>query len=418
MISTPKQTRRTTAWYSYYAGYSPQFVKDVLLNFGKTDGVVLDPWNGSGTTTHTASEQGYRSFGFDINPALTTIARARLTPIIVADSLAPIASEILLRAVHTITPVEDSDPLLAWFKIPAASEIRAISDACSAVLGQESRPSNAVSGAAPVPVLTAFFTCAVFLAVRGLIRRFGTSNPTWTRIPKGHQHKLNPGRKVIESHFLSATSILRDKLTIDADAPTANITTADSRRLPIAGHAASLVVTSPPYCTRIDYVRATMPELAVLNVTAQSTRDLREQTFGTTAVRSLTKRANESQVELGEYAKTLVASVAGHPSKGSERYYTPWIKQYVEDLQLSCGELHRVASPGAKACLVVQDSYYKEIHVDLQRLVSESLGASGWKFSDRFDFPVAITRSSMNPRALKHRTDRSANETLLVFGRI
>lgn len=45
--------------YRYYAGFCPEFVTDALrhaqVGIGK---LVLDPWNGSGTTTASARELG------------------------------------------------------------------------------------------------------------------------------------------------------------------------------------------------------------------------------------------------------------------------------------------------------------------------------------------------------------------------
>src|SRR5438128_2141314 len=65
--------------YRYYAGFSPDFVRDVIvgLSLGPTD-LLVDPWNGSGTTTTIAEELGIPSWGGDVNPAMIVIAKARL----------------------------------------------------------------------------------------------------------------------------------------------------------------------------------------------------------------------------------------------------------------------------------------------------------------------------------------------------
>ncbi|WP_410712175.1 DNA methyltransferase [Bradyrhizobium sp. BEA-2-5] len=42
--------------------------------------VVLDPWNGSGTTTSVANGAGLTAVGIDINPAMAVVAKARLSP--------------------------------------------------------------------------------------------------------------------------------------------------------------------------------------------------------------------------------------------------------------------------------------------------------------------------------------------------
>jgi len=78
-----KPTRKRTgveAWFPYYAGYSSEFVRKALSGLGVTPGcTVLDPWNGSGTTTSVADALGFRAIGFDINPVAALVAAARLT---------------------------------------------------------------------------------------------------------------------------------------------------------------------------------------------------------------------------------------------------------------------------------------------------------------------------------------------------
>jgi len=80
-LSSPKQTtaERHSSLFPYYAGFSEAFVRDALDALQATaDQIVLDPWNGSGTTTAVAKQGGLTSIGIDINPALAVVARARL----------------------------------------------------------------------------------------------------------------------------------------------------------------------------------------------------------------------------------------------------------------------------------------------------------------------------------------------------
>src|SRR4051812_7758496 len=42
-------TGKTAGWYRYYAGYADTFVADVVRRLPEPAGMVLDPWNGSGT---------------------------------------------------------------------------------------------------------------------------------------------------------------------------------------------------------------------------------------------------------------------------------------------------------------------------------------------------------------------------------
>ena len=51
-------------WYYYKEGFSPNLVEKAIEYADlKKDSIILDPFNGSGTTTLTASLNGYKSIG-------------------------------------------------------------------------------------------------------------------------------------------------------------------------------------------------------------------------------------------------------------------------------------------------------------------------------------------------------------------
>jgi len=52
----------------------------VIKLFSYRGDVVLDPFNGAGTTTAVASRLGRRFLGIDISPEYCATARSRLTP--------------------------------------------------------------------------------------------------------------------------------------------------------------------------------------------------------------------------------------------------------------------------------------------------------------------------------------------------
>ena len=67
----------------------------------------------------------------------------------------------------------------------------------------------------------------------------------------------------------------------------------------------------------------------------------------------------------------VLAAVEAHASKSSRNYYIKTLEQYFSDLISSLTEINRVVKPGARVVLVVQDSHYKDVHVDLPAVVTE-----------------------------------------------
>jgi hypothetical protein len=62
-------------WYYYKEGFSPNLVGQAIeqANVGKDD-IIIDPFNGSGTTTLTSSQCEYKSIGIEVNPFTSFLA--------------------------------------------------------------------------------------------------------------------------------------------------------------------------------------------------------------------------------------------------------------------------------------------------------------------------------------------------------
>jgi len=66
-------------WYYYKEGFSPNLVKNAIEQAGvTTNDLIIDPFNGSGTTTLTASLLGYKSIGIEVNPFTSFLSDAKI----------------------------------------------------------------------------------------------------------------------------------------------------------------------------------------------------------------------------------------------------------------------------------------------------------------------------------------------------
>lgn len=205
---------------------------------------------------------------------------------------------------------------------------------------------------------------------------------------------------------------LGSHLAAGASDPTAAVRRANSIRLPVADGSVGAAVTSPPYCTRIDYIIATRPELAVLGFSEDDLRALRKEMVGTPTIgRETPKRLDE----WGATAIGFLASVEAHSSHASATYYRKYFTQYIDSLWRSLRELRRVLKPNGRAIIVVQDSYYKELHIDLAQMVREMAETLSWQQIEQTDFAIAKTKAAINPGARSWRTSFSATESALLL---
>jgi hypothetical protein len=411
-MRTPKLSGRSD-WYPYYAAYSSGFVEDILADIGRSDLPVLDPWNGSGTTTVVARSVGQSAIGFDANPALVTIARARLLNGSSTQSLEPLAKDIAAHAADDLKRgSRGSDPLCSWFDIPSARKIRALADAISDLLVTPVETESRDAYVNRLSDLAAFYYVALFSVVRDATKQFRTTNPTWIR--STGVEPVSVDWRDLKSAFLESTATFATRLKARSDGDTAvTVSVGNAQSLGLADASVGAVVSSPPYCTRIDYVIATQPELAILGFDDAGVRDLRDRMLGTPTITPA--HAAVSTASWGPAAVEFLSSVRTHTSKASATYYAKYFAQYFDQLSRSVDEIVRVKSPIAPVVLVVQDSYYKELRLDLAAVVKELiLDRTTFRASHQEDFET-VTLAATNPSARAYRSEFVATESVLVF---
>jgi len=396
------------SWYRYYAGYSADLVSEVLAGLPEGE-TVLDPWNGTGTTTVMAARHGRPTRGFDVNPALVVVAKARLLGNSVAASIGALTDDIIAHA--SPVPVPD-DPLLFWFDISCAEQIRGLQTSTDRLLvASDDTTSKTAEAVDAMSSLAAFFYVALFRTVRLLAAPTTGTNPTWWKKPA--EAVLTPEPNAVKETFRQAAQELSRGLHgARLDGPVrAVVTTGDSRKLPLEDDAVGAALTSPPYCTRIDYAIATLPELAVLRTGDTDVRVLRDRMVGTPTV---TGRRGQPG-EWGPAAATFLGQVTAHPSKASSTYYLKFFEQYYAAMWESIGELRRVCRPGGTAVLIVQDNHYKDVHNDTPGILREMAAMAGFGSAERHDFAISRTMAAMNPRVRAYRSGSSALESVLVL---
>lgn len=72
-------TKPRHRWFPYKEGFSPSFVSSFISNNGidRNSGIVFDPFSGVGTTPIVGGESGFSSFGVDVSPLSSFIAKTK-----------------------------------------------------------------------------------------------------------------------------------------------------------------------------------------------------------------------------------------------------------------------------------------------------------------------------------------------------
>ena len=406
-------------WYPYYAGFSHRFAQTLIGSLHIRRGSrVMDPWNGSGTTTLSATRRGHNVFGFDLNPVMVIAAKAQMLSPLSKASLPPLTAEII-KIARTRSAVQLSrvDPLCTWLTPSSAADLRQIEAAIQHLLVESD--AHAFHADAPQRVisdLAAFFYVALFRSTRSLLKNFFASNPTWVKRPSTERERLRPSLETILGSFATEaegmlSSLDGDPLPIRKGS--VHLATASSDEIPLEDGSIDFVLTSPPYCTRIDYAVATSLELALLGYDGpHGLGELRTRMLGTSMVQATPPTAKASW---GTVCNTFLKQVANHQSKASQGYYLKNHLQYFDGLFNSVREIGRVLKHGAMCAVVVQDSYYKELHNDLPGTLHQMASSCELELVKRVDFQHQNTMAGIHPGTRQYRKRPSATESVLLL---
>ncbi|MBV6826443.1 DNA methylase [Pseudomonas sp. PD9R] len=407
--------------FPYYAGFSSAFVESTLDSICLPAGAkIFDPWNGSGTTTTAAFKRGFDVVGSDLNPAMILVAKAAFVSKLDIESLVPIAHSIAKKNI-TLSIANPTDPLCNWLEKNTAQIIRKLEISINRILISPSSylQLHSTEALQKVTPLAAFFYLALFKVMRQLTQTFVASNPTWIKTSKSNETKIAATKKFINELFIKEVELLsfqHMQVALQHEKRTNNVELllSNAENLPLECGSVDAIITSPPYCTRIDYAIATYVELATLGIGGESFSNLRRSLTGSSTVSSVHSEIKE---QWGEECGTFLNALQKHPSKASSTYYLKNHLQYFESLYKSLSEASRVMRTGAPCVLVVQNSYYKEIRNDIAKIIIEMANSISLKLTHQADFSASRSMVDLNKNSKKYISNRSTIESVIFLAK-
>jgi DNA methylase len=420
IVSPKRERRRQSGWegfFPYYAGFPVNFADAILQSADlAASAVIFDPWNGSGTTTYAAKRQGLVSIGHDINPVMVAVARARMLPRSEADSLQPMA-KVIVDGSRNIDVAVGADPLCSWFTRETAGALRRIERSlCHRLIGDLTLTPHGTDLDRLSGFAAAFFV-ALFAVCRDLAVPFQSSNPTWFRGARKGERRVRADRSEIESrferHVAAMAHALASSSSHERETAEGEVRLMDSVSYAPAPNSIDLVLTSPPYCTRIDYTAATRVEIAVMSpLVGTNAEQLSRRMIGSTRVPALDIAPT---LAWGGKCLGFLENVRSHTSKASKTYCWKTHLDYFDKMSKSLAVLSKALKPDAAAVFVVQDSYYKDVHNDLPAIFVDMAEAHSLNLKKRVDFYLRRSMADINPRTRVYERKSGAVESVLCF---
>lgn len=363
-------------WFKFKEAFAPSFVKDVIESLPYRPETILDPFGGSGTTAVTSQFLGLRPMVIEVNPFLADLIEAKLSTIdlryflLLRENIERQAKQLRncsLERGYSLPPsfIEPGVRGRYIYSEETAREIFAIRQAIEGVKEPEYRRIFTVALAS---ILVEASNCYV--------------NGKGRRYRRGWQTRVVPS--VLPS-FHEACSRISEDLAIAICRPIAeySLYRGDCRQqLKALQDPFDFCLFSPPYPNSFDYTDVYNIELWMLGYLKSPEENI--------ALRRSTLRSHvqvSASREERHIASKKFESVFKKLAKARDLLWDKRIPEMVRDyfadladvLELLCSHTDK----GKYVGMVVGDSQYRDIHIDVAKILAEMAPSLGYKVESR-----------------------------------
>lgn len=355
-------------WLRLTPAYAAGLVRELLAG-APPDARVLDPFAGTGTTALVAAEKGLACEVVEVNPFLCWFARAKTATYPAADldlfgEYATAARRMIVahRGVRT-APGPDMHRIDRWWHAEALEALQRL----RGFFWSLQNASFDTGHPAAWDLLQVAF-CRTLIAT--------------ARVTYGHQSvsfREDRGARDAEAvagAWDAAVPVVREGAAQNPSG-TAAVHEGDARTLAgLLPGSFTHVVTSPPYCNRMSYIRELRPYLYWLEFLGgqQTAGDLDWHAIGGTwgSASSRLMKWKPSGAAVPDWLPAVAHRIAAR-SKICSRY----VERYVEDMTTHVGALAPLLAPGARVHYVVGNSMFYGTDVPVQELLRARFAAVG-----------------------------------------
>jgi hypothetical protein len=370
-------------WYRIVLGYSDRAVTSALERIQiPQDGIVLDPFCGTGTTLVECMKRGLASVGIDANPSSVFASRVKTHWIREPERLMEMVVGAVYRRYQELVGDAANKQDLT-FKYAKSSGLIARGWIGKDVLLQVVALKRAIATAGLTDREADFLK---LLLMAELVS--GASNVRFG--PEAYVVKPRPQIEVWDGFLLRTMRALDDlsRVLVGQKYGRARVLAGDSRDceklLKSLRKKPTAVVTSPPYPAEHDYTRNARLELAFLEQLSdiESLRAIKR-----TMIRSHTKGiyiADDDAAEIARFPsiRALVEEIdsrTAHLDHGFARLYSRVLREYFGGMRRHFRSLHRVLAPRARCAHVVGDqASYMKVHIPTAEILGRVARTEGF----------------------------------------
>lgn len=276
-------------WFRYREGFSPELIRRAVDGLQIEAASILDPFSGAGSTLVAAREAGLPSTGFEVNPVVAQIARAKTHNYSVSDGETIVETMRLIGAIDPSMPKAERPGLSILDKVFRSDVLDALLTARNVIDQVENDRAFDFLMTGWVSILEGVSN--VFKEGNGVKYRNRKRTPSgyitvpWASVAGYEADGWTMVRRRLQAQY----QLMVDDIALGANSPVPEIREESSvlGTSAIAPGSISLAIFSPPYCNNFNYMKIFKVELWMSGL-VRSYED----------IRAISSRALRSHVEM------------------------------------------------------------------------------------------------------------------------
>jgi len=356
-------------WYYFKEGFSPLMVEEAIKTADlKKDDLIIDPFSGSGTVPLVASTLGYESIGFEVNPFMAFIARAKQSQL-QAKQFVCHKEEVLngirkghksnLEKISTFTQGADKTKWLFNTNVVRSFE--------GGWRVAEELPREAKR------------LYKLNLISSAMNNSNAVKDGKCLRYKKGWK-QANYDQETYEKDFINSFDIIKEDIEKHKINKKGQLVVGDVRKEISRYHNKKfkLCVTSPPYLNSFDYSDIYRPELFLAKF-VNNNKELHKIRLRTIRSHVQTNWKDPEKEDFGIIYRNCIDEVSKRKDLLWNVRIPLMIQAYFEDMDKVLTELKSIAQEDASLWVVVSTSAYAGVEIPVDLILADIGSKIGWQ---------------------------------------
>ncbi len=389
-------------WYLYKESFSPILVEKAIKDANVSGNqLIIDPFNGSGTVTLTASQLGYNSMGFEVNPFAAFLSKAKLVNANL-NEFNKLKDKVFISA--------DKGKLSPLLKYSTFSEKgnnskwlfnSKVLNSFEGGLLEVEKNKNKISNLFKLSLIGAALDNSN--AVKdGKCLKYRTNWEAFKFDKYSFLDALSNRIYQIEEDIFSEKKTIygKSKIFVGDSRETIDNKLTDKFKL---------CITSPPYLNSFDYTDVYRPEL-FLGRFVDSSLNLQKLRAKTLRSHVEMKLKTPIRDDFGSIYSGVMQKIEKKKELLWDNQIPQMIQGYFEDIQLILQKLRAKALDEAQLWIVVSNSAYVDTEIPVDLIIGEIGSKSGWFLKE-----INVLRH-INKRKTKYSSNIShLRESVIIF---